>query len=273
MPIKLGNITHVVLDVDGTLYEKKREYIPGRGTIEDRHEYFRYATYCKAVDEGGIYEEDIFIAQLVSEYLRLEDDGRLLDAVEEFPNDFKQHYHSLVKKHTANGRLFRNEFGVQAGFFHRILQHIAFGSVLEEDERLQDTLDAVFKKGYQGSVLTSERYATIEAAFAALGLRIGDYALDTGTDFPIFCSDNLGKDTKPSPAAFERLLEVVDAEPGQVVYVGDSLKKDVIPPLELGMKAVHVTWKGNEIVERDGYIEIPTIYDLREVVKIVGEEV
>ena len=45
---------------------------------------------------------------------------------------------------------------------------------------------------------------------------------------------------KPSPRFFERLLEVVDAEPREVAYVGDRIDNDVVPAAAAGMTAVHI---------------------------------
>ena len=45
---------------------------------------------------------------------------------------------------------------------------------------------------------------------------------------------------KPSPRFFERLLEVVDADPGEVAYVGDRVDNDVVPAVAAGMCAVHI---------------------------------
>jgi FMN phosphatase YigB (HAD superfamily) len=45
---------------------------------------------------------------------------------------------------------------------------------------------------------------------------------------------------KPSPRFFERLLEEVDAAPGEVAYVGDRVDNDVVPAAAAGMVAVHI---------------------------------
>ncbi len=45
---------------------------------------------------------------------------------------------------------------------------------------------------------------------------------------------------KPSPRFFERLLATVDAEPGEVAYVGDRVDNDVVPAAAAGMVAVHI---------------------------------
>lgn len=45
---------------------------------------------------------------------------------------------------------------------------------------------------------------------------------------------------KPAAAFFERLVELADAEPRQVAYVGDRADNDVAPALAAGLVAVHL---------------------------------
>ena len=48
---------------------------------------------------------------------------------------------------------------------------------------------------------------------------------------------------KPHPRIFELALEKIDAEPGETVFVGDSLKADIAGALGLGMRAI---WRDND---------------------------
>jgi HAD superfamily hydrolase (TIGR01509 family) len=52
-------------------------------------------------------------------------------------------------------------------------------------------------------------------------------------------SDGLGV-RKPDPAFFERLVELADAAPAEVAYVGDRTDNDILPALDAGLVAVHV---------------------------------
>jgi HAD superfamily hydrolase (TIGR01549 family) len=65
---------------------------------------------------------------------------------------------------------------------------------------------------------------------------VEQFALDV--DFAA-ASHTLGAE-KPSPEFFARLLEEVDAEPGEVAYVGDRVDNDVVPAAAAGMVAVHI---------------------------------
>jgi FMN phosphatase YigB (HAD superfamily) len=45
---------------------------------------------------------------------------------------------------------------------------------------------------------------------------------------------------KPDPVFFERLVELADAEPAEVAYVGDRADNDAAPALAAGLVAVHL---------------------------------
>lgn len=45
---------------------------------------------------------------------------------------------------------------------------------------------------------------------------------------------------KPDSAFFERVVELVGCEPGEVAYVGDRVDNDVLPAAAAGLVAVHV---------------------------------
>ncbi len=57
----------------------------------------------------------------------------------------------------------------------------------------------------------------------------------------IVCSDEVGA-RKPDPRIFEWALEKLALEPEQVMYVGDSLEKDVQGAANLGMTTVQAVW-------------------------------
>ena len=40
---------NIIFDVDGTFYNKKKPFNTKLGSINDSHEFFRYATYSKAL--------------------------------------------------------------------------------------------------------------------------------------------------------------------------------------------------------------------------------
>jgi putative hydrolase of the HAD superfamily len=57
----------------------------------------------------------------------------------------------------------------------------------------------------------------------------------------IIYTEELGRNLwKPSPAGFEKLLEILNIEGTECVYVGDNARKDFIAPNGLGFATVQV---------------------------------
>jgi FMN phosphatase YigB (HAD superfamily) len=55
---------------------------------------------------------------------------------------------------------------------------------------------------------------------------------------------------KPSPVFFERVLELVGGDRGDLAYVGDRVDNDIVPALRFGMQAVHIrrgAWAGAHV--------------------------
>ena len=84
----------------------------------------------------------------------------------------------------------------------------------------------------------------------ALGLRVGIVGNQTAAlerwarevALPadvISSSESLGV-RKPDASFFERVVELAEAEPGDVAYVGDRVDNDVLPAARAGLVAVHI---------------------------------
>ena len=57
----------------------------------------------------------------------------------------------------------------------------------------------------------------------------------------IVYTEKLGREFwKPSPAGFEKIIEILDAKPENMVYIGDNEKKDFIAPNKLGFSTVQL---------------------------------
>ena len=68
------------------------------------------------------------------------------------------------------------------------------------------------------------------------------------------------------PASYEELLERHGIDPARFVMVGNSLRSDVLPVLELGGAAIHVpypvTWRYEDDHDGDN-VDVPTLDGLR----------
>ena len=64
---------------------------------------------------------------------------------------------------------------------------------------------------------------------------------------------------------YRRLVERFGVEPGGFLMVGNSIRSDILPVLELGGRAVHIPYEylwGHEVAEHDG--DVPTLASIKE---------
>ena len=100
-------------------------------------------------------------------------------------------------------------------------------------EGLTDMLDRLLASGKRLGMITDGRPQSQEKKLGGLG--ISHYFEK------IIITDTLGgvEFRKPSTAAFEIMHEHFGVSYEKMVYIGDNLKKDMQPPLTLGMKFIH----------------------------------
>jgi len=64
---------------------------------------------------------------------------------------------------------------------------------------------------------------------------------------------------------YRRLVDRYGVEPGGFLMVGNSIRSDILPVLELGGRAVHIPYEylwGHEVAEHDG--DVPTLASIKE---------
>jgi putative hydrolase of the HAD superfamily len=64
---------------------------------------------------------------------------------------------------------------------------------------------------------------------------------------------------------YRRLVDRYGIEPGGFLMVGNSIRSDILPVLELGGRAVHIPYEylwGHEVAEHDG--DVPTLASIKE---------
>ena len=75
-----------------------------------------------------------------------------------------------------------------------------------------------------------------------------------------------------NPQAYQRLIKHLDIEPHQLLMVGNSLKSDVLPVLELGGWAVHIpfhtTWQHEVVTEKISSEQFYELSEMRELLKL-----
>ena len=75
----------------------------------------------------------------------------------------------------------------------------------------------------------------------------------------IFVSEQMDI-AKPSTGFYQRAIDTINVEPAEIVYVGDSVKLDLEPALQLGMQAY--------LIDRDNYFpaqpnRLQSLWDLK----------
>lgn len=104
-------------------------------------------------------------------------------------------------------------------------------------------------EAYNQSIMLLEKYHDIPKCIVSNGQRVFSepelrfLGFHQYFDHIIFSSD-LGY-KKPDKRIFEKALELLGLEASEVISIGDTPKNDIIPPLELGMQAMHIqdAWK------------------------------
>lgn len=94
-----------------------------------------------------------------------------------------------------------------------------------------------------------------------------------GLPFDLVASSSVWNVAKPDTAFFARIATELDLPPGRIVHVGDRLDNDILPALEIGMRAVflrrgpwghlHATWPEMAGVPHqiEGLAELPGIIE------------
>lgn len=75
-----------------------------------------------------------------------------------------------------------------------------------------------------------------------------------------------------NPQSYRKLIRHLDIEPHEFLMIGNSLKSDVIPPLEIGCEAIHIpyhtTWEHEHVSDEisiQPYMTLDSFHELLEV--------
>lgn len=71
---------------------------------------------------------------------------------------------------------------------------------------------------------------------------------------------------RPKLGGFSRIKQCLDISPEEILFAGDSLKKDVLPAKESGLKACYVLW-GNKKQENNADYVVDKLMEIGEIVK------
>jgi HAD superfamily hydrolase (TIGR01549 family) len=122
--------------------------------------------------------------------------------------------------------------------------------------QLPDLFQALHTAGMKVGVLSNFKEVLVRRVFGCLGI-------DWDSVDAAVCVDD-GLPIKPSPVPFEALCSRLGMSPGDTVFVGDSLAKDLTPAKRLGMGTVLI--RGSKV---DGDEAVADLV-LDEVTEIIG---
>ncbi|NLX48585.1 MAG: HAD family hydrolase [Methanospirillum sp.] len=77
---------------------------------------------------------------------------------------------------------------------------------------------------------------------------------------------------KPAPAPFRVALAALGVRPGEAVYVGDSLERDIGPAQRMGMVAVHAAYGDRNIGPQPDVTPDATIDGIAVLLEVLGEQ-
>lgn len=261
-------IRTIFWDVDGTLFHKV-------DAIKQEHKLLLYNAFviCRT---AGMDRNPFRIRE-----------NMVFRSLAEVPDQIKREYDALLRdvkknpngKYGSNGHLFIGEFGLDQTYVAKVISTIDYGKFLTRDESLIQMFE-FFKRccpHIQHGIMSNEVYETVAAILMALGCDISFFKNprvdelfppekqlmgETKFDGPLglLCAYNLhGK--KPNQKPFIQMLQVagLESSPKSMLYVGDSIDKDIIPAKQAGMVSALV-W-ANEHCEHASFT-FRTVYDI-----------
>ncbi len=196
----VSKVDKIGFDVDGTLYRKDIEYIPGHGSVQDSHDFFRFSAFDRL--KNGQRANQV-AEELVALYRKEMREGTLKDFVRSIPDQLKIEWAEIIAKHGgSNGKALMKGFGTDSTFLHEMLANIDFDFILAADPKLRQLIEKLKGKGYKLGILTTEVYDTVQKVMRILGLDLADFSINTGHPIPILTAENV-EDKKPGAGVFE----------------------------------------------------------------------
>lgn len=223
----------IIFDIDNTLYLDDFEYIKGKGTVRERYDFFTQRTYdllSKRLSPEKVEEK------IIREYKNLEDkitfsfdiDGSVLDSL-----------HRDKKTYASTGTLISEKFGTDNMFLHKLFSHINFENILTPNDELQSTIKRLKKEGKKLGIYTNNMYETSCRILKTLGLNVNSFEMPIKGKYKFLVRENTIK-AKPSPDTYKLFSEIYGVDKDLIVYVGDSIRKDVIPSASVGINSIYL---------------------------------
>jgi HAD superfamily hydrolase (TIGR01509 family) len=171
---------------------------------------------------GTLYREDTEFEAAQSAYIY-----KQLSVVtgEADSEKMKALHDRLYEQHGSNSSVFQ-ALGMPADYWQKKFEEFDTNALLEPNTEITETLRAL-KAVVPISVFTNLRAAKLKDMLGYL-----EIPLDFFTH--VLSAVDVGK-LKPDPAGFHKMVELSGAKPGETLYVGDKVGKDIRPAKQVGM--------------------------------------
>ncbi len=190
-------------------------------------------------------DEFIFALENVLKDLKLNFSKEKIEEINNAIDESENHYEKLTKEDFLDFVNRMCKVDLPKEFVDKLIE--AQKECSYQDKEVTETLKYLSEK-YKIYLITNWFTETQEGRLKRAGL-LKYFTKVYGADINYY---------KPNLKAFEVILKMYDAK--DCVYVGDSLKKDILPALNVGMNAI---WKTTE--ESDSYQTIKTIKELKNI--------
>lgn len=135
-------------------------------------------------------------------------------------------YEELYKKYGSNSAVFTNGLGLVSGYWAKCVDAIELGSMYKlADSRIPIALDQL-RKIVPISIFSNMK---MDKLLPSIGLDRQLFThLLSGADFP---------NPKPALDGFKKVIEMSNLPPQNILFIGDSVQKEIMPAKKVGMIA------------------------------------
>ncbi len=152
-----------------------------------------------------------------------------------------EEYKTLHRHHGSNSMVFYAH-GKERDFWRKSVQHLDVSSYLKFDQRTKDAFKEFAKIPVKHGIYTNNSLPEVKKILKVMGV---DFNL-----FKHFITGDKGLLPKPDLQGFRKILELTKAPAGEILFVGNEIKKDILPAKSLGMQTCLV-WTDEKPLEAD----------------------
>ncbi len=145
--------------------------------------------------------------------------------------DTKKEFDALFKEHKRKSLIFVALGKSKKFYAEAFATQFPFQNYVSQDEDIQKVISLLKQKKISLGVYTSLPRDPFVKILALLGLDPSNFTLLSGDDV---------KNGKPDPEGFEKIVQLCGVPAEQIIFVGDSEQKDIIPAKSVGMKTILV---------------------------------